>query len=106
MPVRAFRMNLNPGQADEYRRRHDEIWPELVQALRDAGITDYRIFLDPDALALFAVMTHDDPPRLDELPHLPVMRRWWQHMHSIMPSHPDASPISVDLQPMFSLTRD
>jgi len=103
MPMRAFRMNLNPGQADEYRRRHDEIWPELVQALRDAGITDYRIFLDPQSLALFAVMTHEDDHTLDQLPRLPVMQRWWQHMQSIMPSHPDASPISVDLQPVFSL---
>lgn len=45
MQTRAFRMNLNPGQADEYRRRHDEIWPELAQALLDAGVVDYRIFL-------------------------------------------------------------
>ena len=40
MQTRAFRMNLNPGQADEYRRRHDEIWPELAQALLDAGVVD------------------------------------------------------------------
>jgi L-rhamnose mutarotase len=65
MPVRAFRMNLNPGQAEEYRKRHDEIWPDLVDALRDAGVSDYRIFLDPDTLALFAVLTHDDEHRLD-----------------------------------------
>lgn len=106
MAVRAFRMNLNPGQADEYQRRHEDIWPELEQALRDAGITDYRIFLDPESLALFAVMTHEHPHQLDQLPHLPVMQRWWRHMQSVMPSHPDASPISMDLQPLFSLNRD
>ncbi|MFJ3483779.1 L-rhamnose mutarotase [Pseudomonas sp. NPDC090202] len=106
MPVRAFRMNLHPGQAEEYRRRHDEIWPELEQALRDAGVRDYRIFLDPQSLALFAVMTHDEAHGLDELPQLPVMQRWWQHMQAIMPSHADASPLSVDLQPVFSLNRD
>jgi L-rhamnose mutarotase len=103
MPVRAFRMNLNPGQAEEYRTRHDEIWPELVQALRDAGVVDYRIFLDPETMALFAVLSHEDEHRLDQLPQLPVMQRWWTYMQTIMHSHPDASPISVDLQPVFDL---
>ena len=106
MPVRAFRMNLNPGQAEEYRKRHDEIWPELIDALRAAGVLDYRIFLDLESLALFAVLTHEDQHLLDELPDLDVMQRWWQHMQSIMPSHPDASPITVDLLPVFSLNRD
>jgi len=46
MQRNAFKMNLLPGFADEYRRRHDEIWPELSKTLRDAGVTDYSIFLD------------------------------------------------------------
>ena len=46
----AFRMNLFPGQAREYRRRHDEIFPELSKALKDAGVSDYSIFLDPQSL--------------------------------------------------------
>ncbi|WP_421525655.1 L-rhamnose mutarotase [Pseudomonas yamanorum] len=104
MQTRAFRMNLNPGQHAEYRRRHDEIWPELAQALRDAGVVDYRIFLDEASNALFAVMTHEDQHRLDALPSTALMQRWWQYMQDIMPSHPDASPVSVDLIPMFSLT--
>lgn len=106
MQTRAFRMQLNPGQAEEYRRRHDHIWPELAQALREAGVVDYRIFLDAESSALFAVMTHEDAHGLDELPGTPLMQRWWQFMRDIMPSHPDASPISVDLQPMFSLNQD
>lgn len=44
MPDRiAFRMNLNPGQAAEYEKRHDEIFPELVMLLRQVGISDYTI---------------------------------------------------------------
>lgn len=105
MQTRAFRMNLNPGQAQEYLRRHDQIWPELVALLHGAGIEDYRIFLDPQSHALFAVMTHQDAHGLDDLPRHPVMQRWWQHMQDIMPSHPDGSPLSVELQPMFDLPR-
>lgn len=106
MPTRAFRMNLNPGMADEYRRRHAQIWPELAQALRDAGVLDYRIFLDESTHALFAVLTHTDKHGLDALPGTALMQRWWQYMQDIMPSHPDNSPVSVDLEPMFSLTPD
>ena len=36
----AFKMRLNPGQKEEYKRRHDEIWPELIALLKEAGISD------------------------------------------------------------------
>ncbi|NMX67039.1 L-rhamnose mutarotase [Pseudomonas sp. WS 5111] len=99
-------MNLNPGMAAEYRRRHEQIWPELAQALRDAGVLDYRIFLDTSTNALFAVLTHTDEHGLDALPGTALMQRWWQYMQDIMPSHADNAPVSVDLEPMFSLTPD
>jgi L-rhamnose mutarotase len=105
MHTRAFRMNLDPGQEQEYLRRHNEIWPELVALLHNAGIEEYRIFLDPERHALFAVMIHQERHGLDDLPAHPVMQRWWQHMKDIMPSNADGSPRSVDLQPMFSLPR-
>ncbi len=105
MQTLAFRMSLNPGQADEYRRRHDEIWPDLTQALLDAGVVDYRIFLDEPTDTLFAVLTHEDTHGLNELPGSALMQRWWRHMQDIMHSHADASPIRVDLLPMFTLTR-
>ena len=44
----AFTMKLNPGMEDEYRRRHDEIWPELAELLKNAGVEDYSIHLDPE----------------------------------------------------------
>ena len=40
----AFKMQLKPGCLEEFRRRHDEIWPDLVKALKGAGISDYSIF--------------------------------------------------------------
>ncbi len=61
MPERiAFRMNLNPGQAAEYEKRHDEIFPELAQALKDAGVSDYTIWLDPETQP---PLRHPDPHR-------------------------------------------
>jgi L-rhamnose mutarotase len=100
----AFRMRLNPGQADEYRRRHDEIWPELVQELLKAGVLDYRIFLDRETHALFATLTRLSHHTMDTLPGLPVMRRWWTMMADIMQTHPDHSPVVEDLDPLFHLS--
>ena len=52
----AFKMRLNPGMEAEYKRRHDEIWPELAALLKDAGISDYSIHLDRDTNTLFGVL--------------------------------------------------
>ncbi|HQC17588.1 MAG TPA: L-rhamnose mutarotase, partial [Rectinema sp.] len=51
----AFVMQLKPGNEAEYKRRHDEIWPELKCELRKAGISNYSIYLDPETLRLFAI---------------------------------------------------
>ncbi|MGB9142439.1 MAG: L-rhamnose mutarotase, partial [Aestuariivirga sp.] len=40
-------MFLKPGMEAEYKRRHDEIWPELLDLLHAAGISEYSIYLDP-----------------------------------------------------------
>jgi L-rhamnose mutarotase len=103
METIAFRMRLNPGMAEEYRRRHDEIWPELAALLRDAGISDYSIYLDPESHALFAVLRRRPDHRMDALPADPVMRRWWDHMKDIMATNPDGSPQVTPLEPMFHL---
>lgn len=103
MNIQAFRMMLNPGCKDEYRRRHDALWPELKQALTAAGIRWYRIFLDPERDTLFALMIVDDQNTVDHLPELAIMQRWWTYMADLMPTHADQSPITVPLEEMFSL---
>jgi L-rhamnose mutarotase len=80
----AFRMKLKSGAVEEYRRRHDTIWPELVSVIRDAGIYDYSIFLDPDSLDLFAVLKLAPDHDRDSLADHPVMKRWWSFMADLM----------------------
>ena len=99
----AFRMQLNPGMAEEYRRRHDAIWPELVTLLHRAGISDYSIHLDPETNALFGMLSRPADHRMDDLPLDPVMQRWWAHMADIMVTHPDGAPVAVPLIPIFYL---
>jgi L-rhamnose mutarotase len=99
----AFRMILKPGAAEEYRRRHDAIWPELAALLREAGIEDYSIHLDPETNHLLAVLWRREGHTMDALPEHPVMRRWWAHMADIMATNPDGSPATVPLATVFHL---
>ncbi|KQU62067.1 L-rhamnose mutarotase [Sphingomonas sp. Leaf339] len=103
MSTHAFRMQLKPGTIAEYRRRHDEIWPELAEAISAAGIHDYSIFLDEETLSLFAVLKRRDDHTSDQLPHQPVMRRWWDYMAELMVVEPDNKPVEWPLVPLFHL---
>ena len=99
----AFRMNLNPGQAAEYKKRHDQIWPELSQALRDAGVSDYSIWLDRETNMLFATLVRSDDNTLAELPQTEINRRWWVFMADVMAYNPNGTPVQVDLEQVFQL---
>ena len=99
----AFRMRLNPGAEAEYRRRHDAIWPELAQLLRDAGVRDYSIHLDPETHCLFGVLWRTGDHTMDDLPGHPVMQRWWAYMADLMQTHPDNAPVAVPLETVFHL---
>ena len=104
MPERiAFRMNLNPGQAAEYRKRHDEIFPELAKALKDAGVSDYTIWLDPETNHLFGTLIRADDHTMASLPETEIMKRWWAHMADVMQTHPDNVPVQVQMQKVFEL---
>ena len=99
----AFVMHLNPGCEDEYRRRHDAIWPELADLLRQAGVSNYSIFLDPRTLTLFGYLERPAGHTMADLPAHPVMRRWWDHMKDIMRTHSDGAPVAEPLVDMFHL---
>lgn len=96
-------MRLKPGCEREYRRRHDEIWPELKRELRTAGISDYSIHLDRSTGTLFATQKLSDDHTSAGLPRLDVMQRWWQHMRELMETNPDGSPRCAPLEEMFHL---
>lgn len=99
----AFTMKLRPGFEAEYRRRHDQIWPELVRELEAAGVSDYSIYLDPATLTLFAFQKLEDHDTADQLPASPVVKRWWAYMADIMETNPDHSPVTVPLAEVFHL---
>lgn len=97
----AFIMQLKPGVEAEYKRRHDEIWPDLAQALTQAGIRDYSIYLHRSTGTLFAVQKRIDGHTADNLPTLPIMQKWWAYMADLMETNPDHSPVVQPLERVF-----
>ena len=87
----------------EYKKRHDELWNDLKQLLKQAGIADYSIFLDEETSFLFAYLTIDDAKNLDALSREPVMKKWWTYMKDIMETNKDGSPVVVELKEVFYL---
>jgi L-rhamnose mutarotase len=99
----AFKMQLYKGFEDEYRKRHEALWPELQELLKATGISEYSIFLDTATNSLFGFLKAADPSTLDNLPAQPVMQKWWAYMKDIMESNPDNSPVSIPLKEVFYL---
>ncbi len=99
----AFRMNLYPGHAAEYEKRHDEIFPELAGALKQAGISDYTIWHDPESNHLFGILTRADDHAMDDLPDMEIMKRWWAHMADIMETDDNNVPTQIPLKRVFLL---
>ena len=103
MQRHAFKMRLDAGMEAEYTRRHDEIWPELVDLLRETGISNYSIHLDRETNILFGYLERRDDHAMDDLPSHPVMKKWWAYMGDIMATNPDGSPVAIPLAETFHL---
>jgi len=100
----AFTMKLKPGVEAEYKRRHDDIWPELAERLTGAGISDYSIFLDEASGTLFAVQKLTPDNTAGALPATGIMKKWWAHMADLMETNPDNSPVVTPLKEVFHLS--
>ena len=98
----AFKMKLKPGFSEEYKRRHDEIWPELSALLTDSGVSNYSIFLDEETNVLFAVQENKGEGSQD-LGKTEIVQKWWAYMADIMETNPDHSPQSTPLKMVFHL---
>jgi L-rhamnose mutarotase len=103
--VIAFRMTLVNGQIELYRKRHDEIWPELEAALRAAGVVEYRIFNQQGSDDLFAVMRRKKAHSLNALATSSLMRRWWEMMADVTVTGSDGVPIQAELAQVYEMNQ-
>ena len=100
---KAFRMELHPGMAEEYKRRHEALWPEMRDMIHAYGGHNYSIFLDPATNVLYGYIELEDDARWAASERTDVCRKWWDYMAPLMAVNPDNSPVSHDLKPVFHL---
>lgn len=90
MPQYAWVLEVRPGYEEEYKKRHDEIWPEMVEALGEAGIRNYTIFRY--GLTLLGFFETDDIEKTQKyLANSKTNRRWGEWMAPIMKAEVDPS---------------
>ena len=100
---KAFVMHVNPDRHEEYRTRHNPIWPELEAILKSHGVHNYSIFLDAETNQLFGYVEIEDEARWKSIARTEICRKWWAHMREIMPSNADDSPVSKELKEVFHI---
>lgn len=101
---KAFVMSVSPNKHDEYKIRHNEIWPDLETALKNHGASKYSIFLHPESSQLFAYVEIESENKWNDLAETDICKKWWKFMSDIMPSNPDFSPITEELDEVFRLS--
>lgn len=98
----AFKMYLKPNVVEEYKKRHEKVWPELALLLKQAGIGKYHIFHDPETDCLFAFQETNGSDS-QSLRENPIVQKWWKYMSDLMETCEDHSPIQLNLTKVFSL---
>jgi L-rhamnose mutarotase len=100
---KAFVMSVDAKYEDEYRRRHNPIWPELESTLKAYGVSNYSIFLNTESHSLFAYAEIEDEAQWLAIGQTEICQKWWSYMKDVMPSNSDNSPVSQELREMFHL---
>src|SRR5436190_4168640 len=84
-----FTFEIRPGTEDEYKRRHDEIWPELVEAIKDAGFANYSLFRRGTKIVAYAECEPDGATAFAKLAPTEVNGRWAKWFEDVIVSLTD-----------------
>ncbi len=103
MVRKAFKMQLFEGQAKEYEKRHNELWPEMKEMIHEYGGSNYTIFLDEETNVLYGYIELENEEKWDKSAETEICKKWWAFMADIMETNPDNSPVSVSLKKVFHL---
>lgn len=87
-----FTLQVDPSRLAEYRQRHAAVWPEMLQALADAGWRGYTLHLRPDGLLVGVVDVDDFDAARAAMEATEVNRRWQEEMAAFFPGLADGRP--------------
>ncbi len=101
--IKGFKMKLFEGMEKEYKRRHNELWPEMIDMLHEHGAKNYSIFFDKETDTLFGYIEIEDEELWAKSADTAINRKWWDYMADIMETNTDNSPATEDLKLVFHL---
>ncbi|AUJ30628.1 MAG: L-rhamnose mutarotase [Liquorilactobacillus hordei] len=96
-------MHVYRDKYEEYEKRHNNLFPKMREALKDAGAHNYSIFLDKETGNLFAYLEVDDVEKYNAIAESEECKKWWAYMEPIMDTNEDKSPVTLDLHEVFHL---
>jgi len=100
---KSFKMKLYLGREEEYKKRHNELWDEMKEMIREYGGKNYSIFLDKETNILYGYIELESEEKWAESANTEICKKWWAYMADIMETNPDNSPVSIDLDEVFHL---
>lgn len=100
---KAFVMQVNQDAYEEYKRRHDDIWPEMVTLLKKHGGHNYSIYLHAKTGQLFGYVEIESEAQWQQVANTEICQKWWSYMKDIMETNADNSPCSIELSEVFHM---
>ena len=102
-----FLLQVRPERLEEYKQRHREVWPEMQQALRESGWSNYSLFLRPDGLLVGYLETEDFAVAQAQMSKREVNTRWQREMSEFFLNPPGVMPdrALTRLEEIFHLSR-
>ena len=101
---KAFKMKVYPDKIEEYTKRHNPIWPELQEVLKEHGVHNYSIFLDSETNSLFGYAEIESEEQWNAIADTEICKKWGAHMVDLMETNDDDSPVSIDLEGVFYMS--
>jgi L-rhamnose mutarotase len=99
MPRTCFLLKVRPDKLDEYKRSHQNVWPEMLEALRETGWKNYSLFLRDDGLLIGYVECDDFQKCLDGMAGKAINEKWQREMSHLFEKLEGARPDQM----MFTL---
>jgi L-rhamnose mutarotase len=98
-------LNVRPDKLEEYKARHQEVWPEMIHALRDSGWSNYSLFLTPQGLLVGYLETNNFQKSVAEMHRRDVNARWQREMapYFILPNGGRPDELMVPIEEIFHM---
>ncbi len=94
-----FTLQIKPDKIEEYKRLHQDVWPDMLNALTRHGWHNYSLFLKPDGQLIGYCETPDFDAAVASMQHEEVNQRWQEGVKHLFEPLPGDNP-DTSMQPL------